>query len=194
MSDNKPTSKNLDKINTPVRQAARLEPHPGMVAAINAAHLKKSMISDALRSVLETQKRFAHLPAAVKNLPDFKHLNAINTALNSMPQETAQKVMRQTTSALPTIDPLSLSTQKPAASQSSKPYIHTVKDLGQAVRAERKNKGLTQQKFADLAGVVRRFVSELEQGKQTLEIGKVLKVAAAAGIHLLINSNAQNHE
>ena len=36
-----------------------------------------------------------------------------------------------------------------------------------------------------MAGVGRRFISELENGKATLEIDKVLKVAAAAGIDFL---------
>jgi len=43
---------------------------------------------------------------------------------------------------------------------------------------------LSQQDFADLAGVGRRFVSELESGKPTLEIERVLRVCKAAGIDL----------
>jgi HTH-type transcriptional regulator/antitoxin HipB len=39
--------------------------------------------------------------------------------------------------------------------------------------------------FADLVGVGRRFISELENGKATLELGKVLQVASATGIDLL---------
>lgn len=58
-------------------------------------------------------------------------------------------------------------------------------DLGALVRAARKAAGLDQQALADLAGVGRRFVSELENGKATLEFGKVLTVAAALGIDLL---------
>jgi len=36
-----------------------------------------------------------------------------------------------------------------------------------------------------MAGVGRRFVSELENGKETLEIGRVLKVCQALGIDLV---------
>jgi HTH-type transcriptional regulator/antitoxin HipB len=57
-------------------------------------------------------------------------------------------------------------------------------DLGNLVRKAREDRKLSQQSFADLAGVGRRFVSELENGKATLELGKVLKVAHAAGISL----------
>ncbi|CAN7711374.1 MULTISPECIES: helix-turn-helix transcriptional regulator [unclassified Aminobacter] len=58
-------------------------------------------------------------------------------------------------------------------------------DLGLLVRRARETRHLSQQSFADLAGVGRRFLSELENGKPTLELGKVLKVVRAAGISLL---------
>ncbi|WP_293409962.1 helix-turn-helix transcriptional regulator [Neorhizobium sp. SHOUNA12A] len=60
--------------------------------------------------------------------------------------------------------------------------MNTPEDLGRMVRHAREERRLTQQAFADLAGVGRRFISELENGKTTLEFDKVLKVARAAGI------------
>lgn len=57
-------------------------------------------------------------------------------------------------------------------------------DLGQLVREARQQCGLSQQDFANAAGVGRRFVSELENGKETVELGKALLVAAACGIDL----------
>ena len=63
--------------------------------------------------------------------------------------------------------------------------IGSTVDLGQLVKALRKQRGLSQQEFADLAGVGRRFLSELENGKPTLEFEKVVSVANAAGIDLL---------
>ncbi|MDK1389361.1 helix-turn-helix transcriptional regulator [Sinorhizobium sp. 8-89] len=57
-------------------------------------------------------------------------------------------------------------------------------DLGCIVREAREARNLSQQDFADLAGVGRRFLSELENGKATLEFQKVLKVAHAAGISI----------
>ncbi|WP_074797913.1 helix-turn-helix transcriptional regulator [Devosia psychrophila] len=48
----------------------------------------------------------------------------------------------------------------------------------------RKGRGYSQQEFADLAGVGRRFLSELENGKPTAEIGKVLQVLTALGIDM----------
>lgn len=60
----------------------------------------------------------------------------------------------------------------------------TIGDIGKRVRAARKAMGMTQQRFADLAGVGRRFLIELEQGKPSLEVGRVLAVCHAAGIKL----------
>jgi y4mF family transcriptional regulator len=62
--------------------------------------------------------------------------------------------------------------------------ISSPADLGQLVRQAREERKLSQQDFADLAGVGRRFLSELENGKATLELGKVLKVLQAAGFDL----------
>ncbi len=56
--------------------------------------------------------------------------------------------------------------------------------IGLLVRDARVAMALSQQSFADLAGVGRRFLSELENGKSTLEFGKVLQVCKAAGIDL----------
>lgn len=62
--------------------------------------------------------------------------------------------------------------------------IATAADLGRLVREARQQRGLSQQDLADAAGVGRRFVSELENGKETVELGKALLVAAACGIDL----------
>lgn len=57
--------------------------------------------------------------------------------------------------------------------------------LGARIRRAREERGLSQAKLAELADVGRRFVSELENGKSSLEFDKVLQVAAAAGITLI---------
>lgn len=62
--------------------------------------------------------------------------------------------------------------------------IKSVEDVGVKIREIRKEMGLTQQQFADLAGVGRRFISELENGKETLEFGKILKACDAAGLDI----------
>jgi HTH-type transcriptional regulator/antitoxin HipB len=64
--------------------------------------------------------------------------------------------------------------------------LRTIDDLGAYIAAHRKAKGYTQQQFADLAGVGRRFLSELEGGKSTAEIGRALLVLNALGVDLLV--------
>ncbi len=63
--------------------------------------------------------------------------------------------------------------------------IDSFKNLGDLVRTARTAKELSQQELADMAGVGRRFVSELENGKETLEIGRVLRVCQALGVDLV---------
>ncbi|MCX6537840.1 MAG: helix-turn-helix transcriptional regulator [Acidobacteria bacterium] len=52
------------------------------------------------------------------------------------------------------------------------------------VRQRRRGAKLTQHDLADLAGVGKRFVVELEAGKQTLRLDKVDQVLRAFGKHL----------
>ena len=63
--------------------------------------------------------------------------------------------------------------------------MHT--NIGEAVRDARKAAGLRQDQLAASAGVGLRFVVELERGKQTAQLGKVLQVLTAC---LLYTSDA----
>lgn len=60
------------------------------------------------------------------------------------------------------------------------------KDLGRRIRAARKRAGLRQGELAALAGVGNRFLSELENGKPGVELGRVLRVLSALGLELEI--------
>lgn len=62
--------------------------------------------------------------------------------------------------------------------------ITKVEQIGELVRIERKKAGLKQAECAALCGVGVRFFSELENGKTTLEIGKVLKVLMLLGLEI----------
>ena len=64
--------------------------------------------------------------------------------------------------------------------------------IGQLIRAARKEQGLTQVELASLAQVGPRFIGELEKGKQTLAIEKVLQVLDALGIELTITPRDWN--
>jgi HTH-type transcriptional regulator / antitoxin HipB len=56
--------------------------------------------------------------------------------------------------------------------------VRTSKDLGEALRAARKRLGLTQPQLALATGVGVRFLVELEAGKPTVRLDKVLRVIA----------------
>lgn len=57
-------------------------------------------------------------------------------------------------------------------------------EFGAMVRQARRSRGLSQEALAELAAVGKRFVSDLERGKPTAELGKALKVSRALGITL----------
>lgn len=59
--------------------------------------------------------------------------------------------------------------------------INKAEDIGMLIRERRKEMNMTQKGAAELCGVGVRFLSELERGKPTLEIDKVLSVASAFG-------------
>ena len=73
---------------------------------------------------------------------------------------------------------------EPKTRQQNQSRIATTIDLGKILKATRIASGLNQQQLADIAGVGRRFISELENGKQSLEFGKVINVAAVLGVDL----------
>lgn len=59
-----------------------------------------------------------------------------------------------------------------------------VEGIGAFVRAKRKELRLTQLEVAELAKVSDRFLRELEHGKPSAEIGKVIDVVAVLGFDL----------
>ncbi|MEN9725879.1 MAG: hypothetical protein RL434_245 [Pseudomonadota bacterium] len=63
----------------------------------------------------------------------------------------------------------------------------TPEEIGRLVRQRRKTSALRQQELAALAGVGSRFVCELEKGKATLELGRVLRVMETLGLELEIH-------
>ena len=53
--------------------------------------------------------------------------------------------------------------------------------IGDYIKQERKNAGLTQEEFAMRSGLGLRFVRELEQGKETVRLDKVNQALAMFG-------------
>ena len=59
-----------------------------------------------------------------------------------------------------------------------------IKELGALVAKVRKAQGISQLELSQAADVGRRFVVELEDGKETLQAGKMFKVVSALGIRV----------
>jgi HTH-type transcriptional regulator/antitoxin HipB len=58
--------------------------------------------------------------------------------------------------------------------------------LGALLRRERKRQGLRQPDLAAAAGTSVRFIVEIERGKPTARLGKVLDVLAQLGLRLVV--------
>jgi HTH-type transcriptional regulator/antitoxin HipB len=68
------------------------------------------------------------------------------------------------------------------------PYgkIRDVGGIGAAIRAKRNAIGIRQEQLAALVGVGPRFLSEVENGKESAAIGKVLRVLLRLGLEVSI--------
>jgi HTH-type transcriptional regulator/antitoxin HipB len=68
----------------------------------------------------------------------------------------------------------------------TKALKYTPQDIGRLVRETRKGLGVTQKELALTSGTGLRFIIELEKGKETAEIGKVLTILQTLGIQLTL--------
>lgn len=64
------------------------------------------------------------------------------------------------------------------------PLRPEIAEIATAVRTARQSHRLTQAQLAGLSGTGLRFVSELERGKPTLALNKVLAVLSTLGLRL----------
>jgi y4mF family transcriptional regulator len=67
--------------------------------------------------------------------------------------------------------------------QDMKQFTDT-KAIGEIIKQVRKTQGLTQEQLAAACGLGRRFIVELEGGKATTHVGKVMQVLSTLGISL----------
>ncbi len=64
----------------------------------------------------------------------------------------------------------------------------TIQETGERIRSARKSQGLTQRELAMTANTAVRFISDLENGKPTCEIGKAFQVIQCLGIQIELKS------
>lgn len=195
----------LTKVDDLTRAMTSVRKNSAIESALASAPLPKSTVSKAMAAVLRSHSELSRMEKLTQNMTRQIALSpmqeaikkamgptkTIQAAIGKLPSNQMASMMNTIASQsvarqlqLPKINP-SLPRLTNFRQSDDSTTLRDVAELGKAIRDERKKRGLTQQKFADLAGVGRRFLSELESGKPTLEIGKVLKVTAAAGIQLM---------
>lgn len=62
--------------------------------------------------------------------------------------------------------------------------LRSPRELGMLVRETRKAQGISQEQLAGVANTGVRFVSDLENGKPTVQLDKTIKVLEALGLGL----------
>ena len=60
-------------------------------------------------------------------------------------------------------------------------------DLGSVIRLQRKQLGLTQQELADACGCSIMYLSNLERGKETAELGIALRIVNLLGLDMTLS-------
>jgi y4mF family transcriptional regulator len=67
---------------------------------------------------------------------------------------------------------------------------YSPREIGRLIRDTRKRLGATQKDLALTSGTGLRFIIELEKGKETCELGKVLTVLITLGIKMTLTPPA----
>ena len=60
--------------------------------------------------------------------------------------------------------------------------LYTAASVGPAIRHYREQAGLTQAELADMAGLNRSYLANLEQGKETEQMRRILRVLKLLGV------------
>jgi transcriptional regulator with XRE-family HTH domain len=65
--------------------------------------------------------------------------------------------------------------------------IYTPASLGDAIRHYRTAAGLTQAQLAEMAGLQRSYLSELESGKETEQLKRILRTLRQLGVRMTLD-------
>jgi len=69
--------------------------------------------------------------------------------------------------------------------------VYETADIGSLVRIKRVELGMTQSQLADVTGKGTRFISDLENGKPTMQISKVLDTLHVLGFDVVISARGE---
>ena len=79
-----------------------------------------------------------------------------------------------------------MSTERPRHGRSQF-RIYTSASLGDAIRHYRTEAGLTQAQLAEMAGIQRSYLSELERGKETEQLTRILRLLRHLGVRMTLD-------
>jgi transcriptional regulator with XRE-family HTH domain len=65
--------------------------------------------------------------------------------------------------------------------------VYSPASLGDAIRHYRTAAGLTQAQLAEMAGLQRSYLSELESGKETEQIKRILRLLRQLGVRMTLD-------
>lgn len=168
----------------------RLSSPPSRVGGLAAARTGKTDLvryptqTSAVRALLETPQ-----PGGDRKLRLTTRLLAPRPAPSEgkRPSTDARRILSQATEGIfpsASASPAQAGPRAEGAPQLAPLAIQDTEGLGQLLRIRRQILGLTQQQLAERAGVGRRFISELEGGKPTVELGRTLTVCRFLGLSL----------
>ncbi len=66
--------------------------------------------------------------------------------------------------------------------------INSAADVGKALKKRRKELGYTQRYISEFTGFSISFISDLENGKSTAELGKAIYLANMLGLDIAVNA------
>ncbi|MCF8241650.1 MAG: type II toxin-antitoxin system Y4mF family antitoxin [Melioribacteraceae bacterium] len=69
-----------------------------------------------------------------------------------------------------------------------------MKRLGKIIRGHRKKAGLTQKELADLSGVGKTVIFDIEKGKETVQLNSLMNVLKTLNIKLKVESRLMDGE
>ena len=69
--------------------------------------------------------------------------------------------------------------------------ITSTMEFGRTIRNKRKKLGYTQAQLSEYTGFSTSFISDLENGKETAELGKALFLLQLLGLDLAINNRRE---
>jgi HTH-type transcriptional regulator/antitoxin HipB len=78
------------------------------------------------------------------------------------------------------------SSQKPESSRDAPFRVYTAASLGAAIKHYRQEAGLSQAELAARSGLNRTYLSDLERGKETEQVRRLLRVLRLLGVRMIL--------